>query len=85
VPVDYQLDFLVRAFFFRFLSDDQVIEQFEKEISSLEEQLEDLSEIKDYAEQTGDENGRFIHRTIVSMIEMLRDEYRAELERRRSK
>ncbi len=85
VPVDYQLDFLVRVFFFRFLSDDQVIEQFEKEIGSLEEQLEDLGEIKDYAEQTGDENGRFIHKTIVSLIETLRDEYRSELERRRPK
>jgi DNA-binding PadR family transcriptional regulator len=84
VPVDYQLDFLVRVFFFRFLSAGQVMEQFEKEISSLEEQLEDLSEIKDYAEHSGDENGQFIHKTIVKMIEMLKDEYSAELERRRS-
>ncbi len=34
IPVDYQLDFLTRAFFFRFLSREEVIEQFEKEISS---------------------------------------------------
>ena len=83
VPVDYQLDFFVRAFFFRFLSAGQVLEQFEKEIGSLEEQLEDLNEIKDYAEHSGDENGQFIHKTIVKMIEMLRDEYQKELDRRR--
>ena len=85
IPVDYQLDFLTRAFFFRFLTHEQVIEQFEKEIGSLEEQLEDLEHMRDNALKHGDENGQFIYRVIVGMIEMLRDTYTRELERRRSK
>ncbi|HON38985.1 MAG: PadR family transcriptional regulator [Desulfomonilia bacterium] len=83
IPVDYQLDFLTRAFFFRFLTREQIIEQFEKEISSLEEQLEDLGHMKDDAQQTGDENGQFIYRVIVGMLEMLRDAYSGELEKRK--
>ena len=82
IPVDYQLDFLTRAFFFRFLTREQIIEQFENEIGSLEEQLEDLGHMKDDAQQAGDENGQFIYRVIVGMIEMLRDVYRSELEKR---
>ncbi len=84
IPVDYQLDFLTRAFFFRFLTPEEVIEQFETEISSLEEQLEDLGQIKDDAEQLGDENGQFIYQTIVRLIEMLKDVYGAELKKRKS-
>lgn len=83
IPVDYQLDFLTRAFFFRFLTEKEVIGQFETEISSLEEQLEDLSQIRDDAEHLGDENGLFIYGTIVRLIEMLRDVYGAELEKRK--
>jgi DNA-binding PadR family transcriptional regulator len=83
IPVDYQLDFLTRAFFFRFLEPAEVIEQFEKEICSMEEQLEDLGHMKDDAEQSGDENGRFIYQAIVSMIGMLKDLYTKELEKRR--
>ncbi len=83
IPVDYELDFLTRIFFFRFLAKEEVIKQFEQEISSLEEQLEDLEQIKMDSEFEGDEDGRFIFSTIVSMIETLRDRYAAELERRR--
>ncbi len=82
-PIDYQLDFLTRVFFFRFLSNDEMIRQFEHEISSLEEQLEDLDHIKDDAVQLGDENGQFVYHTIVRMIQMLKDTYTAELERRK--
>ncbi len=83
IPVDYQLDFLTRAFFFRFLSRGEVIEQFEREISSMEEQLEDLGHMKNVAEQSGDENGQFIYQTIVAMIGMLKDLYSKELEKRK--
>lgn len=81
-PVDYELDFLTRVFFFRFLSSEQIVEQFEKEISSLEEQLEDLEQIKTDAEQQGDENGQFVYRAIVKLIRTLKDTYTSELERR---
>jgi len=84
IPVNYELDFLSRAFFFRFLSKEHVIEQFEQEISSLEEQLEDLEQMKVVAEQKGDEDGQFVHTTIVDIIKMIRKRYTQELERRRS-
>jgi len=83
-PIDYELDFLTRVFFFRFLPQEKIIEQFEHEISSLEEQLEDLEQIKDDAEQTGDENGQFVYKAIVAMIQMLKDTYASELERRKA-
>jgi DNA-binding PadR family transcriptional regulator len=84
IPVDYQLDFLTRAFFFRFLTPEQTLEQFEKEIGSLEEQLEDLEHMKDNALRQGDENGQFIYQVIVGMIEMLKEAYSRELDRRKS-
>ena len=83
-PIDYELDFLTRVFFYRFLSPEKIIEQFEHEISSLEEQLEDLEHIKTDAEQTGDENGQFVYKTIVRMIQMLKDTYESELKRRKA-
>ena len=82
VPVDYELDFLTRMFFFRFLDHDEVIEQLSAEIGSLEEQLEDLEQIRPSSEAYGDENGRFILDTIVAMLELLQNRYREELERR---
>lgn len=84
VPFDYQLDFLTRAFFFRFLSEDEIMSQFEQEISSLDEQLHDLEQIKTTAEAKADANGRFVYATIVRMIQVLRDSYAQELTRRRS-
>lgn len=83
VPIDYQLDFLTRAFFFRFLTKEEVILQFEKEISSLEEQLQDLEQIKPEVKIRSDENGMFIYSTIVELIQMLRDRYAGELDQKR--
>jgi DNA-binding PadR family transcriptional regulator len=84
VPIDYQLDFLIKAFFFRFLERDEVLRQFEQEISSLEEQLQDLEHIREDVEQRSDEDGLFIYSTIVNLIEMLKDRYSRELEKRRA-
>ena len=83
-PVDYALDFLSRLFFFRFLEKAEIVEQFEQEIGSLEEQLEDLEQIRVVSEHEGDENGWFVFSTIVCLIEMLRGRYTAELERRKT-
>jgi DNA-binding PadR family transcriptional regulator len=83
VPIDYQLDFLIKAFFFRFLERDEVIRQFEQEISSLEEQLQDLEHIQEEVEEKSDEDGHFIYSTIVNLIEMLKERYSRELEKRR--
>lgn len=83
VPIDYQLDFLTRAFFFRFLTHQEVIEQFEKEICSLEEQLEDLEQIRSEVEARNDDNGLFIYATIVELIQTLKERYSKELEKRR--
>ncbi len=82
VPIDYQLDFLTRAFFFRFLPKDEVVRQFEQEISSLDEQLEDLAQIRSVVNDRGDEDGHFIFSTIVEMIQMLKNRYTTALARR---
>lgn len=82
VPIDYQLDFLTRAFFFRFLPKDEVVRQFEQEISSLDEQLEDLEQIRAEVNERGEEDGLFIFSTIVEMIRMLKNRYADELARR---
>ncbi|HOJ15231.1 MAG TPA: PadR family transcriptional regulator [Deltaproteobacteria bacterium] len=85
VPIDYQLDFLTRAFFFRFLGEEEVVRQFEQEISSLEEQLEDLEQIRPEVEARGEEDGLFIFSTIVDLIQTLRDRYTGELARRKKR
>jgi DNA-binding PadR family transcriptional regulator len=82
VPIDYQLDFLTRAFFFRFLPKEEVVRQFEQEISSLDEQLEDLEQIRAEVNERGEEDGLFIFSTIVEMIRMLKNRYADELARR---
>jgi len=82
VPIDYQLDFLTRAFFFRFLPKEEVVRQFEQEISSLDEQLEDLEQIRAEVNERGEEDGLFIFSAIVEMIRMLKNRYADELARR---
>lgn len=83
-PFDYQLDFLVRAFYFRFLDRKEMLGLFEMEISSLDEQLDDLSVAWESVEEHGDENDRFIHTTIQTLLEALKTQYAQELERRRT-
>ncbi len=85
MPFDYQLDFLTRAFFFRFLPEEEIMTRFEEEIDSLEEQLHDLDQIRSTTEAKADENGRFVYNTIVAMIQMLRERYAQERARRMSK
>jgi len=85
IPIDYQLDFLVRAFFFRFLTPGEVVQQFEQEIGSLDEQLADLEHIRAEVEQRGDEDGDFIFSAIVGMIRMLKERYAGELKKRKNR
>jgi PadR family transcriptional regulator, regulatory protein AphA len=82
-PIDYQLDFLTKAFFFRFLPRQEMFAQFEQEISSLDEQLEDLEHIRLDVEGRNDDDGQFIFSTIVSMIQMLKESYAKELKKRK--
>ncbi len=81
-PVDYQIDFLTRAFFFRFLEGGQILEQFVSEISALDEQLEDLRQMEIETCEVADENGRFVLLTIIDMLEGLKAKYAEELRRR---
>jgi DNA-binding PadR family transcriptional regulator len=85
VPLDYQLDFLTKAFFFRFLSEREVISLFEREISSLDEQLQDLEQIRAEVEARDEEDGLFIFSTIVEMIQTLKNRYAQELAVRRKR
>jgi len=82
-PINYDLDLLTKLFFFRFLDKESIIRQFEQEIISLDEQLEDFEQVKPIVDQEGNEDGYFIYSTIVSFIQLLRDRYSAELERRK--
>jgi chaperonin cofactor prefoldin len=60
-----------------------MFKQFEREISSLDEQLEDLEQIRSEVEDRSDDDGRFIYSTIVDMIQMLKERYTIELKRRK--
>ncbi|TFG89539.1 MAG: PadR family transcriptional regulator [Syntrophobacterales bacterium] len=82
-PIDYDLDFLVKLFFFRFLDKENILRQFEQEFISLEEQLEDFEQVKPVLDHEGTEDGRFIYSMVVSFLQLLRDGYSAELEKRK--
>ncbi len=81
---DYVLDFLVRVLFFRHLTREQVITEFQKEICSLQEQIDDLAAMKETVKKKADRNGEFSYRTAVHLLTTLRDWYTAELERRKA-
>ncbi len=83
LPVDYHLDFLTKMFFFRFLSREDVLVQFENEILSLEEQIEELDARQDAVKKDDDEDGTFIYETIVHFLRGVKKRYEVELERRR--
>lgn len=82
-PFDYEIDFLTRMFFFRFLDNDRIIVQIEEEIASLEEQMADLKETGAQVDAQGEENEIFVYHTLVSLLQVLRQRCEAEIERRR--
>ncbi len=81
-PFDYILDFLLRVIFFRFLSQEQVISEFEKEISSLQEQIDDLEMMESKVNEKADEYGQFCYRTALHLLVTLRDWYSKALEQK---
>jgi DNA-binding PadR family transcriptional regulator len=83
VPNDYQIDFLIKALFFRFLSKDEVVQQFEGELLFLEEQLQDLMSMQDDIKQKNNEDGFFISSTILDIIHILKVRYTKELKKRK--
>lgn len=83
-PFDYVLDFLVRVLFFRHLTKEQVISEFEKEICSLQEQIDDLDAMEETVKEKADEDGAFCYRTAIHLLRTLRDWYAGEMERRKS-
>lgn len=81
-PVDYVLEFLVRVLFFRFLEQKEIVNEFEKEINSLEEQLADLLAMEETVVSHADENGAFCYRTAVHLLRTMIDWYAQELQKR---
>jgi DNA-binding PadR family transcriptional regulator len=79
-PFDYILDFLVRVTFFRFLAREQVVKEFEKEINSLQEQIDDLEMMETNVNEKADEYGQFCYRTALHLLQTLRDCYTTELD-----
>lgn len=82
-PVDYVLDFLVRVMFFRHLNPAEAVTEFEKEIASLQEQIDDLLAMEERVRERADRNGQFCYRTALFLLTMLRDWYGEELTRRK--
>jgi DNA-binding PadR family transcriptional regulator len=80
-PFDYVLDFLVRVLFFRFLSREQVFKEFEEEINSLQEQIDNLETMEDTVNARADRYGEFCYRTALQMLRTLRGCYIAEQDR----
>ena len=67
--------FLIKAFFFRFLNESQVVEEFEKEIQNIEETLGDLANLEDTVTTRADEHGKFIYRTAVMIFQTMLNAY----------
>ena len=82
VPLDVNLPFLLRNFFFRFLKKHEPEKELEKEIKALTEQLEKLRSVAPTVNEHADEHGEFIFRTAVFMVEALKDWYQQELNNR---
>ena len=74
-PIDLVNPFLIKAFFFRFLNEPQVAEEFEKEIQNIEETLGDLANLEDTVMARADEHGMFIYRTAVLLFKTMRNAY----------
>ncbi|MBN1883648.1 MAG: PadR family transcriptional regulator [Deltaproteobacteria bacterium] len=83
VPMDYHLPFLQRVFFFRFLNHDQVLEAFQSEICSIDEQINTLEEMEDTVKEYADTDGEFAYRTALHFLKSLADWYKAEYSKRR--
>lgn len=83
-PFNYVLDFLVRVLFFRFLSEEQVVKEYEKEINSLQEQIDDLETMEIRVNEKADEYGTFCYRTALHLLRTLRDCYAGELDHKKN-
>ena len=84
MPVDINIPSLVKTFFFRFLDTAQVINEFEKDIRSLEEAIDDLLESEPQVEEKADDFGKFIFKTTVSVLETLQSSFTQELDKYRT-
>ena len=73
VPLDMANPFFIKSFFFRFLREEDVVAEFEKEIQSIEETLGDLKNLKDTVESQADEHGQFIYRTTILLFETMQN------------
>lgn len=82
-PFDYVLEFLVRVLFFRFLDQKAIIGEFEKEICSLQEQIDDLKAMAQTVKEKADHDGAFCYGTAIHLLQTLRDWYADEMERRK--
>jgi len=82
-PFDYVLEFLVRVLFFRFLDQKAIVGEFEKEICSLQEQIDDLEAMAETVKANADQDGAFCYQTAIHLLRTLRDWYAQEMERRK--
>jgi DNA-binding PadR family transcriptional regulator len=84
-PIELSNPFLIKSFFFRFLDEEEVIAEFEKEISSIEETLGDLENLKETVASRADTHGQFIYRTTVMKLKNMQKTYQEELSKKKKK
>jgi len=83
ISLPYWISKPVTAIFIGHAFFKDVAAEFEKEIQSVEETLGDLKNLKITVESSADENGQFIYRTTVLLLETMQKAYRAELARKK--
>jgi DNA-binding PadR family transcriptional regulator len=82
-PLELGHPFFIKSYFFRFLDENDVGAEFEKEIQSIEETLGDLKNLKDTVVSRADEHGQFIYRTTILLCETMRKACLDELSRKK--
>ena len=80
-PMEMGNAFFTKSFFFRFLDPKQISSQFEKEIQSLDEAIDDLKSLEGTVESQADEHGQFIFRTTILLLETMQKACRQEQSR----
>ncbi len=84
-PMNLHFPFFIKAFFFRFLKKEQIVNEFEKDIKSIEALMDNLSKASPNVEDKADEFGEFIFKTTVLLLETLQKSYSEELDNYKGK
>ncbi|MBI9074074.1 MAG: PadR family transcriptional regulator [Desulfatibacillum sp.] len=79
-PFELSFPFFEKIYFFRFLNNEQIMGEFEKEIQAMEEIIGDITKARGEVENKADDHGKFIFKTTLRVLETLQQSYREELD-----